>query len=49
MIHELDLKTRQILWSFARAEDKYNWSFHHVAPFDNGLRVDRYGVLLKLQ
>jgi len=49
MLHALDLQARQIVWSFARAEDKYNWSFHHMAPFDNGLWVDHYGVLLKLQ
>ena len=33
MLHALDLKTRQILWSFVRSEDKCSWSFHLINPF----------------
>jgi hypothetical protein len=48
-LHALDLDSRSILWSFSRPTAEANWAFGHVTPVDNGLWVDSYQALVKLQ
>lgn len=48
-LHALDLETRSILWSFSRPTAEANWPFGHVTPMDDGLWVDSYNALVKLQ
>ncbi len=48
-LHALDLDTRNILWSFSRPTAQSNWPFGHVTPVDDGLWVDSYQALVKLQ
>lgn len=48
-LHALDLSTRAILWSFSRPTAEANWSFGTVTPVDDGLWVDSYQALVKLQ
>jgi hypothetical protein len=48
-LHALDLETRSILWSFSRPTAQANWPFGHVLPVDDGLWVDSYQALVKLQ
>ena len=48
-LHALDLDTRSVLWSFSRATAEANWPFGHVTPVDDGLWVDSYNALVKLQ
>lgn len=48
ILHAIDVATREFLWDFTyRTEEP--WSFHRVTPFDGGLYVDTYKVLLKLK
>ena len=49
MLHALDLDTQKILWSFSRKTAEPNWSFGYVTPVDDGLWVDSYKALVKLQ
>ena len=48
-LHALDLDTRSILWSFSRPTAEANWPFGHVTPVNDGLWVDSYSALVKLQ
>lgn len=48
-LYALDLDTRAILWSFARATVEPNWPFGAVTPVNDGLWVDSYKALVKLQ
>jgi outer membrane protein assembly factor BamB len=48
-LHALDLNTRTILWSFSRPTAEPNWAFGTVTPVDDGLWVDSYQALVKLQ
>jgi eukaryotic-like serine/threonine-protein kinase len=48
-LHALDLSTRTILWSFSRPTIEPNWAFGTVTPVDDGLWVDSYQALVKLQ
>ena len=48
-LNALDLDTRAILWSFSRPTAEPNWSFGYVTPVDDGLWVDSYQALVKLQ
>jgi outer membrane protein assembly factor BamB len=48
-LHALDLATHAILWSFSRPTAEANWSFGYVMPVDDGLWVDSYQALVKLQ
>lgn len=47
-LHAIDLATRDVLWTF-RHPSEVSWPFSHMVPFDGGLYVDTYKVLLKLQ
>ena len=48
-LYALDLDTRAILWSFTRPTAEKNWSFGFVTPVNDGLWVDSYKALVKLQ
>lgn len=48
-LNALDLDTRKILWSFSRPTAEPNWPFGFVSPEGNGLWVDSYQALVKLQ
>jgi outer membrane protein assembly factor BamB len=48
-LNALDLDTRKILWSFSRPSPEPNWPFGFVSPDGNGLWVDSYQALMKLQ
>jgi len=48
-LHALDLSSHSILWSFSRPTREPNWPFGHVTPVDDGLWVDSYQALVKLQ
>jgi outer membrane protein assembly factor BamB len=48
-LHALDLGSHSILWSFSRPTREPNWPFGHVTPVDDGLWVDSYQALVKLQ
>ena len=48
-LNALDLDTRQILWSFSRPTAEPNWAFGFVTPVADGLWVDSYQALVKLQ
>lgn len=48
-LHALDLDTRAVLWSFARPTAEKGWSFGSVTPVNDGLWVDSYKALVKLQ
>jgi eukaryotic-like serine/threonine-protein kinase len=48
-LHALDLHTRTILWSFTRPTVEPNWPFGTVTPVEDGLWVDSYQALVKLQ
>lgn len=48
-LYALDLDTQKILWSFSRPTAEPNWSFGTVVPIDNGLWVDSYLSMIKLQ
>jgi outer membrane protein assembly factor BamB len=48
-LYALDLNTRTILWSFSRPTAEPNWAFGTVTPVDDGLWVDSYQALVKLQ
>ena len=48
-LHALDLKTREILWSFSRPTPQPNWPFGRVAIVDGAIWVDSYQSLVKLQ
>jgi outer membrane protein assembly factor BamB len=49
VLHAMDLDTQKILWSFSRTTAEPNWSFGYVTPVDDGLWVDSYKALVKLQ
>ena len=48
-LYALDLDTRAVLWSFSRVTAEKNWSFGAVTPVNDGLWVDSYKALVKLQ
>ena len=48
-LNAIDLKTRNVLWSFSRPTAEANWNFGFVTPVDGGLWVDSYQALVKLQ
>lgn len=48
-LYALDLDTRAVLWSFTRPTAEKNWSFGFVTPVNDGLWVDSYKALVKLQ
>lgn len=48
-LYALDLETRTILWSFSRPTAEKDWSFGYVTPVNDGLWVDSYKALVKLQ
>lgn len=48
-LNALDLDTRKILWSFSRITAEPNWAFGFVSPTADGLWVDSYQALVKLQ
>ena len=48
-LNALDLDTRKILWSFSRPTAEPNWAFGFVTPTADGLWVDSYQALVKLQ
>lgn len=48
-LNALDLDTRKILWSFSRITAEPNWAFGYVTPTADGLWVDSYQALVKLQ
>ena len=48
-LYALDLDTRAVLWSFSRPTAEKNWSFGFVTPVNDGLWVDSYKALVKLQ
>ena len=48
-LYALDLDTRAVLWSFTRPTEEKNWSFGSVTPVNDGLWVDSYKALVKLQ
>lgn len=48
-LYALDLDTRAVLWSFTRPTAEKNWSFGSVTPVNDGLWVDSYKALVKLQ
>ena len=48
-LNALDLDTRNILWSFSRVTAEPNWAFGFVTPTTDGLWVDSYQALVKLQ
>lgn len=48
-LNALDLDTRNILWSFSRVTAEPNWAFGFVSPAADGLWVDSYQALVKLQ
>lgn len=48
-LNALDLDTRNILWSFSRITAEPNWAFGFVSPTADGLWVDSYQTLVKLQ
>jgi len=48
-LYALDLTTHTILWSFSRPTVQPNWAFGTVTPVDDGLWVDSYQALVKLQ
>ncbi len=48
-LYALDLDTRTILWSFSRPTAEKDWSFGYVTPVNDGLWVDSYKALVKLQ
>lgn len=48
-LNALDLDTRAILWSFSRPTAEPNWPFGYVTPVEDGLWVDSYQALVKLQ
>lgn len=48
-LHALDLRSRTILWSFARTSRYADWRFGPVLPVDGGLWTDQFGVLVKLE
>lgn len=47
-LHALDLNTHEILWSYTR-ETAEPWSFGPITPATNGIWVDTYKTLLRLQ
>ena len=48
-LYALDLSTRALLWSFSRPTEEKNWAFGYVTPVNDGLWVDSYKALVKLQ
>lgn len=48
-LNALDLDTHTVLWSFSRPTAEPNWPFGFVTPVDDGLWVDSYQALVKLQ
>jgi outer membrane protein assembly factor BamB len=48
-LNALDLRTQKILWSFSRPTREANWPFGSVTPVAEGLWVDSYQALVKLQ
>jgi outer membrane protein assembly factor BamB len=48
-LHALDLKTREILWSFSRPTPEPNWPFGRISVVDGAIWVDSYQALVKLQ
>lgn len=48
-LYALDLDSRAVLWSFTRPTAEKNWSFGSVTPVNDGLWVDSYKALVKLQ
>ncbi len=48
-LYALDLDTRAVLWSFTRVTAEKNWPFGAVTPVNDGLWVDSYKALVKLQ
>ena len=48
-LNALDLDTRKILWSFSRPTGEPNWPFGFVTPDGDGVWVDSYQALVKLQ
>jgi len=48
-LNALNLDTRKILWSFSRPTAEPNWPFGFVSPVSDGLWVDSYQALVKLQ
>ena len=48
-LNALDLETQKILWSYSRITAEPNWPFGFVSPVGDGLWVDSYQALVKLQ
>jgi outer membrane protein assembly factor BamB len=48
-LNALDLDTRKIMWSFSRTTPEPNWPFGFVTPDADGIWVDSYQALVKLQ
>jgi outer membrane protein assembly factor BamB len=48
-LYALDLDTHAVLWSFTRPTAEKNWPFGSVTPVRDGLWVDSYKALVKLQ
>lgn len=48
-LYALDLDSRAVLWSFSRPTEEKNWPFGFVTPVNDGLWVDSYKALVKLQ
>ncbi len=48
-LYALDLDTRAVLWSFTRSTAEKNWPFGFVTPVSDGLWVNSYKALVKLQ
>ena len=48
-LNALDLRTRKVLWTFARPASETKWPFGSITVVDGGLWVDTYQALMKLQ
>lgn len=48
-LYALDLDSRAVLWSFSRPTEEKNWPFGSVTPVNDGLWVNSYKALVKLQ